>query len=186
MDPDLHMPISIAAVLIVTSAATTTFSTASNITDLLSLLSFRSLLSDPDQTLTSWSSNSSLHFCQWHGISCHISGQIQSLHLRNFDLAGPLSPALSNLSSLTELDLSINNFHGGIPSALGRLHNLQLLNLSWNAFSRAIPANLSRCSTLRILYLNYNKLERQIPAELGSSSMLRLLNLGNNNQWRNT
>ncbi|KAK8914314.1 putative receptor-like protein kinase [Platanthera zijinensis] len=183
MDPGLHMPISIAAavLLIVTSPATTTFSTASNITDLLFFSPFRSLLSDPDQTLTSWSSNSSLHFCQWRGVSCDISGQIQSLNLRNFGLAGPLSPSLSNLSSLTELDLSVNNFQGGIPSALGRLHNLQLLNLSWNAFSGAIPANLSRCSALHILYLPYNKLDGQIPAELGSLSVLRLLNLGNNN-----
>lgn len=182
MDPLHNMPISISIVLLLITTTTTTFSTASNITDLLSLLSFKSLLSDPAQALTSWSSsNSSLHFCHWRGVSCDISGQIQALNLRNLGLAGQLSPSLSNLSSLTDLDLSINNFHGSIPSSLGRLRNLQLLNLSGNAFSGSIPSNLSRCSALRILYLSYNKLDGQIPADLGLLSMLRSLNLGANN-----
>ncbi|RHN54571.1 putative non-specific serine/threonine protein kinase [Medicago truncatula] len=44
-------------------------STLGNQTDHLSLLKFKeSITSDPHRMLDSW--NGSIHFCNWHGITC--------------------------------------------------------------------------------------------------------------------
>ncbi|KAL5987595.1 hypothetical protein ACLOJK_035344 [Asimina triloba] len=148
-----------------------------NDTDRLSLLAFKnSLTSD---ALRSW--NLSLPFCQWLGVTCTTSGdRVASLNLTTLRLLGPLSPHLSNLTSLTHLDLSTNFLHGPILSH----HlppNLLHLNLSANSFTGPIPTNLSRLSRLAILDLHQNQLQGTIPHNLGLLPNLTTLALEANN-----
>ena len=49
---------------------------------------------------------------------------------------------LGNLSQLTHLDLSTNNFGGEMPSSLLNLKALSYLNLGWNHLSGKIPSLL--------------------------------------------
>ncbi|KAL5991489.1 hypothetical protein ACLOJK_012398 [Asimina triloba] len=149
---------------------------ASNDTDRLALLVFKSrIVEDPLNALSSW--NSSLHFCEWRGISCSLPEQrVTGLNLTSLNLVGSIPPHLGNLTSLTLFDLTSNSFRGEIPTQLGRLSNLQRLNLSYNSFHGQIPTNLSNCLELQHLYLGFNELTGEIPAEL--SRLPKLLGLG--------
>ncbi|CAL5424567.1 unnamed protein product [Camellia sinensis] len=155
--------------------------TLTNSTDKLALLNFKShIIEDPEGVLSSW--NTSLHFCNWIGVTCSLKHQrITRLDLQAHQLTGTISPAIGNLSFLRSLDLGDNSFHGEIPLELSHLSRLQNLNLSFNFLTGTIPANLSRCSDLANLLVDHNYLVGHIPPQLGSLSNLVMLYLKNNN-----
>ncbi|CAH9140371.1 unnamed protein product, partial [Cuscuta epithymum] len=47
---------------------------------------------------------------------------LETLHLENNSLTGPIPPGLGHLPNLKHLNLSNNHFTGSIPSPLGRFH----------------------------------------------------------------
>ncbi|THG22013.1 hypothetical protein TEA_003094 [Camellia sinensis var. sinensis] len=155
--------------------------TLTDSTDKLALLNFKShIIEDPEGVLSSW--NTSLHFCDWIGVTCSLKHQrITRLDLQAHQLTGTISPAIGNLSFLRSLDHGDNAFHGEIPLELSHLSRLQNLNLSFNFLTGTIPANLSRCSDLANLLLDHNYLVGHIPPQLGSLSNLVMLYLKNNN-----
>ncbi|PKU63546.1 putative LRR receptor-like serine/threonine-protein kinase [Dendrobium catenatum] len=153
--------------------------------DAVALLSFKSHITyDPDGALASWG-NSSLHFCNWLGVTCsnHSSNEarVSALELLGFDLAGFLSPSLGNLSFLYKLHISETRISGSIPHELGSLSNLRLLNLSHNSLVGEIPHTLSQCSLLQIISLKYNMLDGEIPSNLSLCTMLRFIDFNSNN-----
>ncbi|KAI4357213.1 hypothetical protein L6164_001176 [Bauhinia variegata] len=96
-----------------------------------SLLAFKSSmnLDTHDLLANNWSSSSSL--CNWIGITCDaLHGRVKVLNLNNMGLIGKMPPELGNLSFLSKLDLSNNNFYGELPNELQRLHRVKLPNLS--------------------------------------------------------
>eukprot|EP01117_Protostelium_nocturnum_P001837 TRINITY_DN1230_c0_g1_i3.p1 TRINITY_DN1230_c0_g1~~TRINITY_DN1230_c0_g1_i3.p1 ORF type:complete len:936 (+),score=218.52 TRINITY_DN1230_c0_g1_i3:3257-6064(+) len=121
-----------------------------------------------------------------------------SVNLKNNNLSGNLS---SFLSDPTFIDLSLNQFGGGIDSALGSLTSVAFLNLSKNIFVGEIPEisfkkqliklDLSRnffsgslksfggLTKLVHLDLSSNQLSGDIPSFEGDTS-LASLNLRNN------
>ncbi|KAF3336316.1 putative LRR receptor-like serine/threonine-protein kinase [Carex littledalei] len=161
------------------NAAATTNATE---TDLLALLSFKSLiLSDPTGALSSW--NTSLHHCRWPGVSCgrRHPDRVTGLALDSFQLDGQISPSLGNLTFLQNLSLSDNRLSGNIPEELGRLSRLQYLHLGYNSLHGSIPSALgNNCSNLQFLSLVSNNLEGTIPSSLGQCRNLWLLGLENN------
>ncbi|XP_028059948.1 LRR receptor-like serine/threonine-protein kinase EFR [Camellia sinensis] len=121
-------------------------------------------------------------------------------------LTGSLSPHLGNLSFLSLLDISFNDFHGQIPEELSRLHLLKQVNFdynnftgdlnsySWfgnlpelqylllynNSFTGTIGSSLCNISNLEGLDLGQNYLQGNIPDEIGKLSNLKFLNLESN------
>ncbi|KAM7466634.1 hypothetical protein LguiB_014196 [Lonicera macranthoides] len=151
-----------------------------NETDSLALLSIKSNLQDPLGVLTSW--NSSVHFCQWQGVTCgRRHRRVTGLILRASGLVGPLSPFIGNLSFLKEIRLTNNSLQGEIPPQIGRLLRLQVLVLDYNSFEGKIPAILSYCTSLVILSAAENKLVGEIPRELSTMTKLALLSFSANN-----
>ncbi|KAG4181544.1 hypothetical protein ERO13_A10G234750v2, partial [Gossypium hirsutum] len=129
--------------------------------------------------LRSW--NSSIHFCQWLGVTCGRKHQrVTRLELQFQKLSGSLSPYIGNLSFLRELNLSGNNFRDDIPQEIGGLRRLETLSLINNSLSGEIPSNLSACSKLTLVDMTGNQLTGEIPSVLGSLSNLKVLNLQNN------
>ncbi|ONK59353.1 uncharacterized protein A4U43_C08F5570 [Asparagus officinalis] len=150
--------------------------------DRFALLSFKSLLSDPTRTLSSWS-NETLDPCKWIGVTCNKSGnpsRVTALYLDSFNLTGPISPSLSNLSFLTRLHLGNNKLTGRIPEELGQLQQLRYLNISYNSLRGDVPTSLSNLSSLQNVSFSHNFLHGEIPAGLSNCSDLRVLCLDNN------
>ncbi|XP_066317155.1 probable LRR receptor-like serine/threonine-protein kinase At3g47570 [Miscanthus floridulus] len=145
-----------------------------------SLLAFKELVgSSSSGVLASW--NGTTGVCRWEGLACSGGGQVVSLSLPSYGLAGALSPAIGNLTFLRTLNLSSNWFQGEIPASIGRLARLQALDLSYNTFSGTLPANLSSCVSLLLLRLSSNQIHGRIPVELGNKlTHLRRLLLANN------
>ncbi|KAK8938401.1 putative receptor-like protein kinase [Platanthera zijinensis] len=152
--------------------------------DRLALLQFKSLVSDPTGALSTW--KSSIHFCQWPGITCSIRGsRVTEIVLNSLQLGGPIPPAIFNLSSLEILYLEHNNFIGPIPDEIGRLSHLWDMSLSYNSLSGEIPANITRCSNLQFFNLRNNLLSGEIPRDLHLIPKLQVsasgINLHTNN-----
>ncbi|CAN6568465.1 unnamed protein product [Malus baccata var. baccata] len=152
----------------------------SNGTDKLALLEFKArITTDPFGVMSSW--NETIHFCQWHGVTCgHRHERITMLTLRSLKLGGSISPHVGNLSFLREFNLLNNSFSQEIPPEIGRLRRLQVSALQNNSLSGEIPANLSGCSELNYIYVSGNLLEGSIPKELGSLSKLKKFNIAVN------
>ncbi|XXG71829.1 hypothetical protein AAC387_Pa07g1063 [Persea americana] len=153
-----------------------------NATDALALLAFKQQISnDPFHSLSTW--NDSLPFCQWQGITCSRRHPLRvvAMNLTGLQLAGPLSPFISNLTFLRVVDLSHNKLIGQIPAEIGRLFRLRHLSLYDNSLEGEIPANLTRCWRLRVIDFDTNALIGRIPVELGSLSRLNRIFLGRNN-----
>ncbi|KAI3748829.1 hypothetical protein L6452_12208 [Arctium lappa] len=76
---------------------------AGNHTDLHSLLAFKSSIThDPQRVLDTW--NTSLHFCQWQGVTCgRRHARVTRLELGSRGLVGSLSPQIGNLSFLKDI-----------------------------------------------------------------------------------
>ncbi|KAJ9541183.1 hypothetical protein OSB04_027689 [Centaurea solstitialis] len=155
-------------------------SLAGNDTDQLALLAIKSSIThDPQRVLDTW--NTSLHFCQWQGVTCgrrHL--RVTMLDLGSRGLVGSLSPHIGNLSFLRVIRLENNTFNGVIPPQLGGLFRLQDLILTNNTFEGEVPATLSNCTKLASLRLGRNKLVGKLPQHLGSLVNLVFLSIHRN------
>ncbi|XP_050385345.1 putative receptor-like protein kinase At3g47110 [Argentina anserina] len=153
-----------------------------NETDRLALLAFKAqILHDPNRVTSSW--NESLHFCQWHGVTCSRlhHQRVTKLDLNSSALVGSISPHVGNLSFLRVLNLANNSFTHQIPPQIGYLHRLQVLYLNNNTLTGSIPPNISSCFQLNSLDLSRNNLLGQIPPQISSFSKLDFLSFRHNN-----
>ncbi|CAL5020729.1 unnamed protein product [Urochloa decumbens] len=148
--------------------------------DMLTLLSFKSMLLDTTGSLASW--NSSNFLCSWRGVVCgrQHPERVIALQMNSFSLAGRMSPFLGNLTFVRELDLSNNHLEGKIPQELGQLRRLQVLNLTRNFLEGVVPAALGRCAQLLGLNLGFNHLQGELPSEIGSLKNIVFLKLAVN------
>ncbi|KAM3269942.1 hypothetical protein P3S67_029848 [Capsicum chacoense] len=123
------------------------------------LMSFKSLLTDPSNLLSSWKGD---NCCNWKGIKCSSSGHVVVVNLQNphpdeviinankevvsnsnnasdFSLKGTLSPLLFIIDHIQYLDLSFNNFvFSKLPAEISNLTKLTYLNLSNSMFQDSI------------------------------------------------
>ncbi|PPD67931.1 hypothetical protein GOBAR_DD35196 [Gossypium barbadense] len=151
-----------------------------NDTDQQALLQLKAKITgDQLNIMESW--NSSIHFCQWIGVTCgRKHPRVTKLKLRVLKLSGSLSPYIGNLSFLRELDLAGNSFYNQIPREIGGLRRLGALDLSNNSINGEIPSNLSACSKLILVDMSNNQLTGEIPSLLGLLSNLKNLVFFNN------
>lgn len=89
------------------------------------------------------------------------------------ELTGEIPALMCNLSSLTSIPLSYNNFNGRIPQCLIILSSsLFVLDLKHNNLSGTIPPLCSNPSDLRMIDVSENQLQGQIPTSLADCTML--------------
>ncbi|XP_059671096.1 LRR receptor-like serine/threonine-protein kinase EFR [Cornus florida] len=138
-------------------------------TDQSALLAFRAHInSDPEDVLAkNWSSTTSVF--NWIGVSCGLTHQrVTALNLYDMGLKGTITPHLGNLSFLTSLDISRNNFNDYIPKEIGKLSRLKVLNLSFNKLTGFIPSSIFNNSSLEMIVLTNNSLSGSLPVDICS------------------
>ncbi|KAM3309437.1 hypothetical protein P3S67_011181 [Capsicum chacoense] len=134
-------------------------------------MSFKSLLTDPSNRLSSWKGE---NCCDWKGIKCSSSVHVVVVNLRNphpnevminvnkevvsdsnesdFALKGTISPLLFTLDHIQYLDLSFNNFmFSKLPVEISNLTKLTYLNLSNSIYGYLSSTNLRWLEGLRRL-----------------------------------
>ena len=89
---------------------------------------------------------------------------METLHLRNNNLIGPLPPSLKNYRELHLIDVGKTKLSRRIPTWIGgSLLDLIVLNLRSNKFNGSIPLNLCRLKRIQMLDLSSNNLSGKIP-----------------------
>jgi EIX receptor 1/2 len=153
------------------------------------LLEFKSNLVDDYGGLSSWGSeDEKKNCCKWKGVHCsNQTGHVLRLDLNGYQnyenqrLRGMISPSLLELSNLTYLDLSVNDFNQNhIPEFICSFNNLKYLDLSSANLSGPIPHQLGNLSDLQYLDLSWNDLKIINNLEwLSHLSSIELLGLSN-------
>ncbi|KAI3720891.1 hypothetical protein L2E82_31889 [Cichorium intybus] len=95
----------------------------------------------------------------WSQVTRTLPSSLVELHLSYCGLP-PITPGLTiNLSSLSTLDLSYNNFStNSIPIWISSLRSLVSLNLAYCQFNGPVPSGLMDIISLTTLDLSYNQL----------------------------
>lgn len=134
---------------------------------LLDLLHF---LNDSNNKIKDWDSFMVSPCFSWSRVTCR-NGHVISLALASVGFTGTLSPSITKLKYLVNLDLHNNNLSGSLPDYISKLTDLQYLNLADNNFNGFIPSKWSELSNLKHLDLSSNALTGSIPMQLFSVPM---------------
>lgn len=154
-------------------------------TDIFCLKSIKNSLEDPNGYLQNWDFNNRTEgfICKFTGVECWHpdENRVLNLKLSNMGLKGQFPRGLENCSSLTGLDLSLNDLSGSIPSDISTmLKFVTSFDLSSNEFTGEIPTALANCTYLNTLKLSQNMLSGEIPKRLGTLNRLKVIDLSNN------
>ncbi|GFZ18883.1 leucine-rich repeat protein kinase family protein [Actinidia rufa] len=126
-----------------------------------------------NEILKTWSGDPCLPL-SWHGLYCESinnSVVITKLNLSFSKLQGPLPPNITELTQLTELNLSNNDFTDTIP-AFPVSSILTSVDLSHNDLMGKIPESLISLQYLKTLYFGCNPhFSKELPASLKSSKL---------------
>ncbi|KAI7741641.1 hypothetical protein M8C21_017650, partial [Ambrosia artemisiifolia] len=153
--------------------------------DVIGLIAFKADIIDSSSHLSSWNQDD-ISPCSWKFITCNpATGRVIDLSLIGLNLSGNIGRGLEKVQNLQVLNLAHNNFTGslnGLSPQLSVLSNLENLNLSRNGLSGNIPPFLTNSRKLKFLDLSKNLLSGPVPDEFFlTCSSLRLLSLSGNN-----
>ncbi|KAL5787142.1 hypothetical protein ACOSP7_004091 [Xanthoceras sorbifolium] len=164
----------------VTTATTISSSATSLLTDFHALIALKQGFESPEPALTSWNNSSSpSSVCSWAGIICSGGDhRVVSLDLTDLNLCGSVSPQISRLDMLTNLSLAGNNFTGSI--AIVNMSGLRSLNISNNQFSGGLDWDYLGLENLEVFDAYDNNFTAQLPLGVVSLKNLRHLDLGGN------
>ncbi|CAJ2678296.1 unnamed protein product [Trifolium pratense] len=143
-------------------------------------------LEDPNNYLTSsWNLNNNTEgfICDFDGVECWHpdENRVLNLKLSNMGLKGQFPRGIVNCTSLTGLDLSVNDLSGPIPSDISEiLRFVTTIDLSANRFTGEIPTALANCTYLNTLKLDDNMLTGEIPKEFASLIRLKTIDFADN------
>ncbi|KAM4069065.1 hypothetical protein ACB094_12G061200 [Castanea mollissima] len=105
-----------------------------------------------------------------------------SLDLSDTYFQGRILVDLQNMTSLSHLDLSWNNFNSSIPNWLYSFSRLEFLNLGYNNLQGTISSAIGNLASAISIDLSGNELEGKLPRSLGNLCNLREIRLSSN-KW---
>jgi len=121
--------------------------------------------------LTSWKVSwlSPSTECSWGepNVDCNFNNVVDLISLPGEGLSGKIPGEIGLLSSLTYLDLNLNDLGGTIPTEIGLLSFLTGLTLRDNAnVSGRVPTELANLGGLNWLHLTNTQLTGSVPSNL--------------------
>lgn len=132
----------------------------------LALMDLRIALNDTKSSLADWNIFFVSPCYSWPKVTCR-NGRVVALSLSSCGFTGTLSPSITKLKFLENLELQDNNLNGPLPDYLGNIMSLKNLNLARNAFTGSIPKTWDQFGThLNNLDLSSNRLNGRIPSQL--------------------
>jgi len=150
---------------------------------------------------------SSFHECEWQGVVCSISNQVQSIsnQVQSISLAGQgiqgnFSSLFTGMAGNEEeednyfsnllfqafpflkiINLSYNVITGTLPASFADFPDLINLELQGNSLSGEIPSTLfDKFTSLQLLNLGENRLSGSLDTKIGQLTKLRGLHLNQN------
>jgi Leucine-rich repeat (LRR) protein len=127
--------------------------------------------------------------CQWGGVVCDASGNVQLLDIGTCLIADKASICRRHIrsASLTRTVRYFfihrserNGLSGTLATELQELSDLQFLLLEDGVISGEIPSQLGMISTLEVIDMNFNFIRGSLPEELYNLSKLRQIDLNDN------
>ncbi|GKB46215.1 leucine-rich repeat-containing protein [Tanacetum coccineum] len=111
-------------------------------------------LHDQYDMLSAWTPEEEDDCCEWLGVTCNNqTGHVTKL-APILKFTGTIPESIGNMTKLTYLGLTGNNFSGVIPRSIGSLTKLTWLELSDNSFYATIPREFGNLTNLQYLHLN--------------------------------
>ncbi|PSS02903.1 Leucine-rich repeat receptor-like serine/threonine-protein kinase [Actinidia chinensis var. chinensis] len=147
------------------------------ISDFHALITVKQGFEFPEPGLSTWNSSNPTSVCSWVGVKC-FKGRVVSLDLSDMNLYGSVSSVFLSLDKLTELSLAGNNFTGEIK--IGNLSSLRSLNISNNQFYGGLDWDYSSLEDLEVFDAYNNNFTTSLPLGISSLKKLRHLDLGGN------
>ncbi|CAI9768671.1 unnamed protein product [Fraxinus pennsylvanica] len=140
-----------------------------------SLLSFYKHVSFPPSEIPlNWSS---VDCCKWDGVTCNRDSRVTHLSIPGKRISGTITPFLGNLTFLSHLNLSHNQFSGTFPFTVFR--TLKSLDLSYNLLSGT--PNYSLPTSIHIIDLSSNRFNGSIQSPFfNGAPRLISFNVSNN------
>ncbi|GAB2287230.1 hypothetical protein Dimus_021612 [Dionaea muscipula] len=157
----------IAWFILVLMAPRSSHSTTAPDTEGEALIDLLRALNDSENRIRDWDAHLVSPCFSWSHVSCQ-GGHVTTLSLGSNSFSGTLSPSISKLKFLVNLELQDNKLSGPLPDYLGSLVELQNLNLARNNFTGTIPSTWVQLSNLKNLDLSSNDLSGRIPPQLFS------------------
>lgn len=158
-------------------------------TDIAALRQIKNSLTDIPSAarfFSSWEFSAAADPCSsFAGVICSSSSRVTILTLGTGlsdspGLAGTLSPAIADLTELTQLILFAGIVTGPIPPELASLHNLKVISLTNNRLTGEIPVGIFALPNLHTLDLSLNHLSGTIPPAMPALNQLKVLVLASN------
>ncbi|XP_031481931.1 receptor protein-tyrosine kinase CEPR1 [Nymphaea colorata] len=118
--------------------------------------------------------------CQFLGVKCDTAGSVISIDVSGWSLTGQFpSHICTYLPDLRALNIGNNFLQGNFPVAIINCSYLEILNMTKNQFSGGIP-DLSRLGSLRVLDVSFNRFSGKFPMSVTNLSAIELLNFNEN------
>ncbi|XP_073021685.1 uncharacterized protein At4g06744 [Primulina eburnea] len=103
---------------------------------------------------------------------------IALFHANSNRFSGTISPNISKLPYLYELDVSNNLLSGPFPTAIVGMNGLSFLDIRFNFFTGSVPSQLFT-KDLDVVFINNNNFLTRLPENIGNAHVL-YLTLANN------
>ncbi|CAA6660167.1 unnamed protein product [Spirodela intermedia] len=130
--------------------------------------------------LDGWDSSRPSSVCSWVGVTCELD-RVVSLDLSGFNLSGSISRrSPTSNGSLRSVNISRNQFSGGLDWDFSSLPSLEVLDAYDNNFTAPLPLAAVDSRRLRHLDLGGNFFYGKIPPEYGSWAAIEYLQLAGN------
>lgn len=153
----------------------------------MSLLEFKSSISDPSGILSSWKTEDS-SYCSWFGITCNSDSRVLELKIPGANGGNTYPASCSNSSEFIlhgygfkrNCSDRIGKLVGKLSPVIGKLSEIRVLSLPFNELSGELPSEMWDLKNIEVLDLEGNLITGNFSGDFGSLRKLRVLNLGFN------